>query len=358
MKNYLVSGKQLLKISTKLFMGMGFTEKEAAYAADVLTETNLRGVDTHGMARVRLYNTLMNTEGRINKIAQLKIVRDEPPFLMVDADYGLGVIMAPQAAELAIQRASQQGICVMGIRNSGHFGAAGYYAAKCVQKGFISLVCSNSGATMAPYGAKVKFLGNSPWSLAIPGGNRHPDPVMFDMACSEVARGKCETAVREGKQVPLGWGINQNGEPTTDPDAILKGGCLLPFGGIKGYCIALLVELLASMLTFASSECKKGVGGVHENVGHFILLLNPARFGNLDEFKNSIDDYVDQVKALPRAAGVNEIIVPGELEARAIKNHSEKGVELDEGVVSSLVKIARERALLSESQGFEEMLAW
>jgi LDH2 family malate/lactate/ureidoglycolate dehydrogenase len=121
---------------------------------------------------------------------------------MVDADNGLGIVMAPQAVELAIRKAKERGSCVMGVQNSSHFGAAGYYTAKCVEQGLIAMVCSNSGPTMAPVGGRSRTLGNSPWSVGIPGGMRHPDPVMFDMACSEVARGKLETAEREANRLP------------------------------------------------------------------------------------------------------------------------------------------------------------
>ena len=354
LKKYHVSMDQLSTIAVKLFAGMGYAGREAAYAADVLVETNRRGVDTHGVARLEFYNMLVSMEENINKNAQLNIIRDEPPYLMVDADRGLGIIMAPQAVELAINRASEQGICVMGIRNSSHFGAAGYYADKCARQGYIALVSSNSGATMAPYGGREKILGNSPWSIAVPGGNRHPDHVMFDMACSEVSRGKCETAMREGRQVPIGWGIDKNGEPSTDPAAILWEGCLLPFGGIKGYCIALLVEVLSSMVTFASQN-ENDAGGVHEGASHFVLLLDPGKFGSMEAYKNSIDSYVDQIKNTPLANGVSEIIVPGELEARSIRMRTEKGMELDEAVASSLVAVARERGLLTADQGVEAL---
>ena len=358
MEKITVSMEQLSKIAVKLFMKMGYGEKEAAYAADVLVETDRRGVDTHGVARLGFYHWCLKREGMINRDARLIILRDEPPFLMVDADHGLGIIMAPQAAELALQRAAEHGICVMGIQNSSHFAAAGYYAAKCVAQGFISLVSSNSNATMVPIGGKERIMGNSPWSIAIPGGKRHPEPIIFDMACSEVSRGKCETALREGKQVPIGWGVDSEGAPSTDPDAILNGGSLLPFGGIKGYCISLLVETLSSMLTFASFGNGVNMGQTTENTGHFIMLMDPGRFGSIDMYKDSIDVYVDSIKNSPRAAGVGEIIIPGELETRSIKTRTENGLDLDESVAASLAQTAAELGLLADGQGFEEMLRW
>ena len=356
MKKTTVSMDQLHTISLKLFLGMGYGEKEAAYAADVLVETDRRGVDTHGIARLSFYY-MVSKGGRVNKDAKIKVLRDEPPFLMVDADRGLGIVMAPQAVDMAIQKAAENGICVMGVRNSSHFGAAGYYTAKCVDRGFIAMVCSNSGPTMAPIGGKASILGNSPWSIAIPGGFRHPDPVMFDMACSEVARGKCETAEREGIQVPLGWGVDKDGEPTTDPAAILRGGSLLPFGGIKGYCVALLVEMLSSMLAFASFG-EEGDRDRRMVTDHFVLLMDPARFGSLDSIKAGIDDYVEKVKNSPLAADAKEIIIPGELEVRAIRDRTQHGVELDEAETGALEKVAKEIGLLAEGQSFGDMLAW
>ena len=355
-----VSLDKLSTIVTRLFLGMGYGDRDAAYAADIMVETHRRGVDTHGVTRIPYYYGNVCAEGKVNKNAQLRIQRDEPPYLMVDADHGLGIIMAPQAAELAIRRAGEQGICVMGIQNSGHFGAAGYYAAKCVASGFISLVCSNSPPAVAPYGAKGRALGNSPWSLAIPGGKRRPDPVMFDMACSEVALGKLETAIREDRPIPYGWAIDKDGEPTTDPRSVLGGGggCLLPFGGIKGYCITMLVEILSSMLTFASYGSEKNMGGATENTSHFILLLDPARFGDIGSFQDSMDQYVDRIKATPLAPGAEEIVIPGEIEARTIKARDAGGVALDEEVTASLAGVAKKCGLLTEDQSFADMMKW
>ena len=349
---------KLSKIAIKLFTGMGLNSADAAYAADVLVETDRRGVDTHGIARLGFYHMVANKEGNANKSARLNVLRDEPPYLMVDADRGLGIVMAPQAVKLAVSKAKEQGICVMGIQNSGHFGAAGYYTAKCVEQGFISLISSNSPATMAAIGGRESVMGNSPWSIAFPGGNSYPDPVMFDMACSEVSRGKCETAHREGMQIPKGWGIDMNGEPSPDPAAVLFGGSLLPFGGVKGYCISMLVEILSSMLTFASFGEGKTPNGVFDYTSHFVLLMDPARFGSLELYRNSIDHYVDSIKNSPLATGVGEIIIPGELEARSIRDRTENGMELDEVVASSLVEVAVECGLLKKEQKFKDMLSW
>ncbi|MCL1848601.1 MAG: Ldh family oxidoreductase [Clostridiales bacterium] len=351
-----VSMEQLSSLNLKLFRALGYNETEAAFASGVLTETDRRGVDTHGIARLTFYCRSV-LSGRVNKDAKLTLLRDDPPFVMVDAGRGLGVIMAPQAVDLAIQKAREHGICVMGIQNSGHFGAAGYYTAKCVDAGFIALVCSNSGPTMAPAGGKVSVLGNSPWSMAMPGGKRYPDPVMFDMACSEVARGKCETAQREGAQVPLGWGIDSSGAPSTDPTAILQGGSLLPFGGIKGYCIALLLETLSSMLTFASTGKETGDANARPGTGHFVLLMDPARFGDLDAYQEGMDAYIDKVKNAPLAEGAAEILIPGELEARSIRRRTTYGMDLDEEIASSIAALAREIGLLTENQGFEALLS-
>ena len=356
MKKVNVSIDQLNKIATKLFLGMGCNEEEATYAADVLVETDRRGVDTHGVARLGLYRYYLDS-GRAKRNAKLKTISSDAPYLMLDADNGVGIIMAPQAVDLAIRKAEEWGCCIMGVRNSNHFGAAGYYAAKCADRGFVAIVSSNSPPTMAPFGGKVALHGNSPWSMAMPGGLRHTAPVMFDMACSEVSRGKLETAQREGMQAPQGWGIDGEGMPSADPAEILKNGTLLPFGGIKGYCITMLVEVLSSLLTFASYG--KGLNMVDSmNTGHFALLLDPSRFGDFSAYCASIDDYVDSIKGSPRAPGVGEIIIPGELEARAIRHHDEFGLDLDEGVAASLAEIAVKIGLLTAEQGFEDMLEW
>lgn len=356
MSKITVSMDQLSRIAKRLFLAMGYNDKDASYAADVLVGTDRRGVDTHGIARMGLYYS-STARGEINTNASLRILRDDPPYLMVDADNGLGIIMAPQAVELAIRRAGEKGACIMGVQNSNHFGAAGYYAAKCVNEGFITIVSSNSPPTAAPFGGKDRILGNSPWSMAIPGGNRRPDPIMFDMACSEVSRGKCETALREGKQIPLGWGLDQNGEPSADPAEVLKGS-LLPFGGIKGYCITVLVEAFSSILTFASFGNGINMDESRNNTSHFILLLDPSKFGDLVSYRDGVDVYAENIKNSPLAPDAEEIIIPGELEARAVKHRTMYGEELDEAVAGSLADIAVKCGLLTKGQGFADMLAW
>ena len=356
MGEYTVPADQLSNIAKKLFMAVGYDEKDAGYAAGVLVETDRRGVDTHGMARFELYYAT-TVKGAVNKNAQLKILRDEPPFLMVDADNGLGIIVAPKAVELAIQRAKELGICIMGVQNSNHFGAAGYYAAKCAAEGFITIVSSNSPPTSAPLGGKTRKLGNSPWSMALPGGNRHSDPVMFDMACSEVSRGKCETALREGRAIPLGWGLDADGEPTNDPAQALKGS-LLPFGGAKGYCILLLVEAFSSMLTFASYGNGTNMGDESHNTGHFVMLMDPSKFGDPETFKDGVDAYIENIKYSPLASGAEEIIIPGELETRAIKYRSEHGIGMDDALAASLAEMAIECGLLAKGGNFGDMLKW
>ncbi|MCL1847578.1 MAG: Ldh family oxidoreductase [Coriobacteriia bacterium] len=353
-----VSMDQLSRIATKLFLAMGYNEKEAAYATDVLVETDRRGIDSHGMARLPFYYRTVFTTEKVKKDAELIILRDEPPYLMVDADHGLGIIMAPQAVELAIAKAKENGCCVMGIQNSNHFAAAGVYAAKCVNEGFITLVSSNSPGILTPVGGAGRILGNSPWSLAVPGGNRHPHPVMFDMATSEVALGKVQIAIRGEKEVPQGWGVDKDGAPATDPNLIFNGGSLLPFGGIKGYCLTVMIEILSSMLTFSSYGNGKNMSPGIDNTSHFVLLLDPARFGDLETYRESIDVYVDSIKNAPLAAGVEEIIVPGELEVRAIEERSKNGMELNETIVASLVDTALKLGQLVEGQGFDAMLAW
>jgi len=356
MKNVNVSVEQLYRIVYKLFLGMGYSKEQAGYAADTLVETDRRGVDTHGVARIDLYHR-STVSGRVKKDARLKTIKADSPYLMVDADNGLGIILAPQAVELAIRKAEEWGCCVMGVRNSNHFGAAGYYAAKCVKSGFVTIVSSNSGLIMAPLGGKERIHGNSPWSVAMPGGDRFTDPVMFDMACSEAARGKLETAEREGKQAPPRSGLDRDGLPSTDPTEILQHGTLLPFGGIKGYCITMLLEVLSSLLTFSSYG--KGLNMKDSvNTGHFVLLLDPGQFGDLSTYRRSMDEYVDSIKNSPRAPGCDEIIVPGEIEANAIRHHDKFGIDLDEAIAALLTDVAVKTGVLSEGSGFDEMIKW
>lgn len=361
-ESYRITESQELRLTQILFEAMGFQPEDAGYASRLLTRTNLRGVDSHGLARLSMYYAMVKTGTMINLNAKLETLQDHGSALLLDAHEGLGIIMAPRALEVAMKRAKETGVCVCAVRNSGHYGAAGCYGSMAAEEGLMCIIMSNTGPSLAPLGGRSRVLGNSPWSMALPGGNVHSAPVMFDLACSETSWGKCQNYVRAGKEIPDGWGLDENGDMTHDPMRLLTKGALLPFGGVKGYCITVLVEMMSVLL--ANSGYGEACGtssytSSHpypEHLGHTFVLMDPDKFCGMDEYRKSLDSYFDYLKHAPKGNSASEIIVPGEIESRAIETRKLNGMEVHPSIAADVVKVAAELGLVSETADFNELL--
>lgn len=358
-----ITETQELRLTQKLFEGMGFNEEDAGYASRLITRTNMRGVDSHGLARVSMYYNLVKNGRQINISAPLEVIKDSGSALLLDAHKGLGIIMASRAVELAIARAKQTGICVCAVKNSGHYGAAGCYGSMAAEAGLMSIIMSNTGPSMAPIGGRTRVLGNSPWSMAMPGGNNHTAPIMFDMACSETSWGKCQNYVRANQEIPDGWGVDETGAVTHDPLRLLTKGALLPFGGIKGYCITVMVEMMAILLADSGYGSACGTASYTtdhpypESLGHTFIVIDPDKFCGMQAYRKSIDGYIDNLKQAPKADGITEIIVPGEIEAKAIVERRAKGMDVHAAIAADLVQVAVSIGLLPDGSTFENLLA-
>ena len=358
-----ITEAQELRFTQLMFEGMGFRPEDAGYASRLLTRTNIRGIDSHGLARLSMYYAMVKNGKMINMTADLEVLRDSGSALLLDAHNGLGIIMAPRALELAAKRAKETGVCVCAVKNSGHYGAAGCYASMAAENGLACIIMSNTGPSMAPIGGRTRVLGNSPWSMALPGGNIHKDPVMFDIACSETSCGKCQNYVRAGKEIPDGWGVDETGSMTHDPLRLLRKGALLPFGGIKGYCITVLVEMMSILL--ADSGCGDVCGTssyatdnpIPESLGHTFILIDPDKFCGMDAYRVALDSYFDNLKNAPKGENIAEIIVPGEIETRAISQRLTEGMEVHPSIAEDLVKTAISIGILSENATFNDLLS-
>ena len=299
---------------------------DADATARALVGANLRGIDTHGLACLPDYARALS-ENRIKATPEITVERRYPWAASLDADNGLGPVAASRATELALESAREMGVGAVAVRRSNHFGAAGVYALRLAEAGCVGIVCANASTVTAPFGAAKPFLGTNPLAIAVPAG-RHP-PFTLDMATAEGSRKKIRKALAEGKPIPAGWALGPDGQPTTDPQAALDG-VMLPFGGVKGSGVALLVDLLSGVLSGA--EFGGRVLSVMTNQeresgnGHFILAFRADAFLPGTDVAARMDEEIDRMKALPPVPPFDAVSYPGEREWHLTAERRAKGI--------------------------------
>lgn len=330
---------------------LGVPKESADIVSDHLIWADLMGISSHGVTRLGIYVKRIQA-GLTNARPNISIVRETPSMAILDGDNGLGQVVGVKAVELAIEKADKVGVGVVGVRRTTHFGCAGYYALKAIEKDMIGVVMSNAPSTMAPWGARVPYLGTNPIAFGVP--TKEFPPILLDMATSIVARGKIILAAKEGKTIPEGWAVDPEGEFTTDPESALKG-AVLPFGGPKGSGIALMIDIFSGILSGA--EFGSHIGSLYDdfskpqNVGNFIIAFNIESFCPVDEFKERIELMRQEIKSLPKAKGVDEILLPGEIEFRRYVENKKNGVQLSPEVIKELKEVGEELSLKFPLEG-------
>ncbi len=285
----------------------GMSDEHARQTADVLLDAELRGYDDHGVFFLgEIYKWFK--AGALNPAPNIRVVQETDSSLLLDGDKGCAVAASYQAMRWCVERARTRGIATAGIKNSGHFVAAAPFPTWAAKQGFIGLAAANVVPLMPAPGGRSRSLGTNPLCFAAPTGGDYP--LVFDMATSAIAGFKARILAQQGKSVPEGLVIDANGRPTTDPGDLDRGGSLAPVGGYKGFGMALMVEVLAGVLTGAQFGQNAGV--THGKEGHFFLALNPEAFMPLAEFRSRMDELLRWVKSGERIEGVEEIVVPGE----------------------------------------------
>ena len=307
--HFRVRAEDLNAFSCAVLERMGVSPGDAQEVAKALVDADLRGLSTHGAVRLTLYSKLFQ-EGLINPRPRIRLISESSSHVLLDNDYGLGFLGSVQAMNLCIPMAAKTGIAMAGVRNSSHFGAAGYYALMAAEQNLIGFAASNSYPVMAPPGTTTPVHGNNPFAFAFPAGKRFP--ILVDMATSVASQGKIKQYGNEGKTIPLGWAYDREGKPTADPRAFFL---LAPFGegGYKGYGLALAMDVLAGVLTgsFFAQNFVSGPGS--RGCGHFFLAFDPQRFMPMDEFRKRTDEMIAQMKKASRRDGdQGEIYHPGE----------------------------------------------
>ena len=351
-ESYLFSLDYLKDFSAKLFMHFGISRTDAEQAADVLARSDLRGIDSHGIARLHTYFDMLSL-GRINPKPNIRIVREKVSVATVDGDNGLGLVVGPKANEIAMDKAEQHGSGWVSVCNTNHFGIAGYYALQALERDLIGWAMTNTTKLVAPLWGAERMLGTNPIAIAFP-GFKEP-PIVIDMATSAVAYGKIEIALRKKEPVPKGWVIDATGENTTDPQKLIDGGAQLPLGseremgGHKGYCLASMVDVLCCVLSGANwgpfappfalrqEIPERSVG---KGIGHFFGALEIDGFIDKDEFKKQIDDWIRVFRSAKAAPGTNGPLIPGDPEREAEAIRGKDGIPLIKPVIDDLLDIS------------------
>lgn len=345
--------EQLTEFSQRVFKHFGVPAADAELASQVLARSDLRGIDSHGVARLHTYYDMLEM-GRINPRPQIKVTRESPSTATVDGDNGLGLVVGPQANEIAMNKAADAGTGWVSVCNTNHYGIAGYYVLEALKRDMIGWSMTNSTKLVAPLWGGERMLGTNPIAIAFPG--LEEPPIVIDMATSACAYGKVEIAKRKQQTVPRGWIIDQHGEHSDVPDQMIEGGALLPLGsfremgGHKGYCLATMVDVLCCVLSGANwgpwappfalrqEIPSRSVG---KGIGHFFGAMQIDAFVEIDEFKRQIDDWVRTFRATKTQPGTPGVVIPGDPERMAESDRATNGVPLVMPVVMELRDISQ-----------------
>jgi LDH2 family malate/lactate/ureidoglycolate dehydrogenase len=342
----------LRTFTENVFLAMGCPEHDAHLAADVLIKSDLRGIDSHGVARLAGYVRLWDKK-RINANPSIRVVHETPSTATVDGNAGLGLVVAPFAMKIALKKAEQSGSGWVSVKNSNHFGIAAYHALMAVEKDMIGMAMTNASPLVAPTFSKERMLGTNPICYGFPAGNYQP--VIIDMATSTAANGKLEVAQRKQRPIPSGWVQQADGTPSTNPSALSSGGSLLPLGGDrdhgshKGYALGSAVDILSAVLSGASYgpwappfvaflEPKDDQPG--EGLGHFLGAMRVDGFRPVEDYKANMDRWIERFQHAERIDPAQRVIIPGEPEFEAETINRIQGIPLVESVIGDLRDLA------------------
>lgn len=347
------SEQVLHTFARNIFLQIGCPGADANQAAEVLVRSDLRGIDSHGVARLSGYVRLWEKQ-RINSRPHIRIVHETPTTATVDGDAGLGLVVAPFAMKVAMGKARQYGSGWVAVRNSNHFGIAGYHALMAAEQDMIGFAMTNASPLVAPTFSNERLLGTNPMCYAFPAG-KYP-PMIVDMATAATAVGKLEIAQRLGKSIPEGWVLDAAGQPATDPYTLKNGGVVLPLGSDrehgshKGYGLGAVVDILSAVLSGANygpwvppfvSFIDPLDNPVGEGIGHFLGAMRVDGFRPVTEFKQHMDQWIERFRAAGRIDPEQPVIIPGEPETAFEAERREQGIPLVKPVVDDLNNLAQ-----------------
>ncbi|MHB1315890.1 MAG: Ldh family oxidoreductase [Christensenellales bacterium] len=344
--NKIILIDDLKDFSTKVLIKEGMKEDYAKITAEVLAQTDAAGTSSHGTKNLHNYIRKYRAGGmQLN--AEPEIITEGPAYALIDSHHTMGMASAYKAMEMAIKKASEAGISCVCVRNSMHFGAAGYYSNMAAEKNMIGLTFSNVDANMTAPGARGMVLGNNPFSYAAPAGEFHS--VFLDIAMSTVASLKVIQAQKDGKSVPDSWIIDKDGLPTTDPSKYPYEGAVQPMAAHKGYGLAVMVEILTGVLS-GGAVMKEVPSWLYNreatnNVSHCFIVIDVSKFMPTDAFTGRMESMVNYLHDVPKAVGSDKVYYPGEIEWNKKEDGLTRGIPMAIDVVSSLEGLSQESGI-------------
>jgi len=357
MPEQLFSYHQLFDFTKAIFQKIGCSDKHADTATKALLSADLRGIDSHGVARLSGYVRLWEVK-RVNANPGIKIIHETPSTAVVDGDSGLGLVIAPFAMQIAIEKAKNAGTGWVSVQNSNHFGIAAHHAMMALEHDMIGIAMTNASPLVAPTFSIDKMLGTNPICVAAPAG--HEPPFVADLSTTTAANGKLEILQRKNLQTPDGWVQDKEGNSTNDPHALKSGGALLPLGGDrehgshKGYALGAIVDIFSAILSGAnyapwvppfpayvpipSQQPGKGIG-------HFFGAMRIDAFRPADDFKKHMDNWIKGFRSAKPVKGQEKVLVPGDPEREFEEERMKNGIPLLEIVVEDLNKLGERFAV-------------
>ena len=347
------SYEHLLGVSKNIFLKIGCSDTDANIAAKALLSADLRGVDSHGVARLSGYVRLWEVQ-RVNTEPRIKIIHETPSTAVVDGDRGLGLVVAAFAMQVAIDKAKTVGTGWVSVQNSNHFGIAGYHAMMALQHDMIGIAMTNASALVAPTFSIQRMLGTNPIAVAIPAGKEQP--FVADFATTTAANGKLEILQRKNQPAPYGWVQTKNGEPSTNANELKEGGSLLPLGGDrehgshKGFMLGSIVDIFSGILSGANygpwvppfpSYLPMPDNMPGNGIGHFFGAMRIDAFRPAADFKMNMDNWIREFKKAKTIEGFDKVIIPGEPETEMEKYRLQHGITLAQPVVDDLSSLAK-----------------
>ncbi|PWU03258.1 MAG: malate dehydrogenase [Bacteroidetes bacterium] len=349
---YVFSYPELLEFTENLFSKIGCSDTDAKLAARTLLSADLRGIDSHGVARLSGYIRLWEVK-RINAKPSIKIVHETPSTAVVDGDSGLGLVVAPFAMQVAIEKAKNAGTGWVSVKNSNHFGIAGFHAMMALEHDMIGMAMTNASALVAPTFSVERMLGTNPICVAIPAGSQ--PPFVADLATTTAANGKLEILQRKNESAPTGWIQDKEGNISTDAHELKKGGALLPLGGDrdhgshKGYALGSIVDIFSAVLSGANygpwvppfpAYVPMPTGMPGEGIGHFFGAMRIDAFRPADEFKTHMDNWITRFRNAKPVTGQDRVLIPGDPEREMEAERSVQGIPIVESVYNDLAVLA------------------
>lgn len=332
---------QLRDLTEAIFRAAGASAANAARVTEAMIGANLAGHDSHGVQHIDHYVGAIE-QGALDPAAEPAILRETPTTALISGRWTFGHVGAAFATRLAMEKARDQHIAAVGLVQSHHIGRLGEYGEMGVANGAIVMIMAGFGhrhANQAPFGGARGALATNPIAIGIPAGDA--PGMVLDFATAAVAAGKVAVARARGQQLPPGLLIDRDGQPTTDPNALHQGGALLPFGGHKGYALALAIEFLGRVLLGGETYREVGRGGVYEESGTLVIAINPGAFRAPDDYAAAAANLIETIKAVPPAENFNEVMVPGEPERLTREHRLADGIPVPETTWESILQVAQ-----------------